>query len=112
MRRIARYGLSLAVAVAITSFVLVTTDRPNVHVLLSIALLYGAATSLVVSHWDVWYRSSRGPTDWASRKAGAIGAGVGTFSALALVYVSIPVCVIGIGLQVLGMAVAYADAAE
>ncbi|MFD1634931.1 hypothetical protein ACOZ4L_04235 [Haloplanus ruber] len=106
MRRSLRYLVATAVAVGIAALTAVTADSTGLT-LLSVPIVYGPTTALVLAHWQTWVSLSRQPDP--SRKLGAIGGGVGAFAMSSLFRVSVPVGAVGFGLMLFGMAVTIAD---
>lgn len=106
MRRFARYLVATAVAAAVAALTAVTAESAGLP-LLSVPIVYGPTTALVLAHRQTWFASARHSDP--SRKLGAIGGGVGAFAASSLFRVSVPVGVVGFGLMVFGMAVVVAD---
>jgi len=106
MRRFARYLVATAVAAGVAVLTAVTAESVGLS-LLSVPVVYGPTTALVLAHRRTWLALSRRPEP--SRKLGAIGGGVGAFAVSWLLRVSVPAGVIGFGLMMFGMAVAVAD---
>ena len=107
MHRSLRYAVALLVGIGLAAAVAAVSDGP-VLPMLSVAVVYSAATTLVLAHWDDWADlCSR--TGESSRKVGALGGGVGAFAGSTLLQVSISVGVTGHGLYLFGMALTVAD---
>jgi hypothetical protein len=106
VHRLARYAVAAAVGVGLAALVAVVSDTLSVT-LLSVAVVYGPTTALVLAHRDDWVALSTRPEP--SRKLGAVGGGVGAFAGSTLLQVSVPVGVTGLGLYLFGMALTVAD---
>ncbi|WP_251341201.1 hypothetical protein [Haloplanus halophilus] len=106
MRRSVRYGIAAAVGVGLAALVAVVSGSLGLP-LLSVAVVYGATTAVVLAHRETWGRLNGRTTQ--SRTLGAVSGGVGAFAGSTLLQVSVPVGVTGIGLMLFGMAVTVAD---
>ena len=106
MHHLARYAVAAAVGVGLAALVAVVSDTLSIT-LLSVAVVYGPTTALVLAHRDDWAVLSNRSDP--SRKLGAVGGGVGAFAGSTLLQVSVPVGVTGFGLYLFGMALTVAD---
>ena len=106
MRRFTRYAVATAVGIGLAVVVAAVSDTLGLT-LLSVAVVYGPTTALVLAHRDDWVALSDRPD--TSRKLGAVGGGVGAFAGSTLLQVSVPVGVTGLGLYLFGMALTVAD---
>ncbi|OTF03044.1 hypothetical protein [Halorubrum sp. SD612] len=108
MNRALRYGVSLIVGLSVAG--LVTRFFPgDPFVTAAIFPLYAAATSLVVAHRKAWRETSRGDPDRLARFRGAMGGGIGAFTASVIAEISLPAGVAALGLMVFGMALGIAE---
>jgi hypothetical protein len=106
MHRLARYAVAVGVGVALAALVAAVSGT---HGLPSFAVpvVYAATTALALAHRETWVELSR--REDSSRKLGALGGGVGAFAGNALLQVSVPVGLTGLGLMLFGMTVTVAD---
>jgi hypothetical protein len=106
VHRLVRYAVAAVVGIGLAALVAVVSDTLSLT-LLSIAVVYGPTTALVLAHRDDWAALSTRSDP--SRKLGAVGGGVGAFAGSTLLQVSVPVGVTGFGLYLFGMALTVAD---
>lgn len=109
MRRSFRYGVSACVGLAALIPVYVA-GYENLAVVLSIPIVYATTTALALAHWGAMPLGRPGQREpRLNRKLGAIGGGVGGFGCAALVDVSIPAALVGVGLLLFGMVLTAAE---
>ena len=106
MDRLPRCAVAAGVGVGLAALVAAVSGSHGLA-LLVLSVVYAATTALVLAHRETWVELGRRPNQ--SRKLGAIGGGVGALAGNALLQVSIPVGLTGLGLMPFGMAVAVAD---
>ncbi|RLM49824.1 hypothetical protein DVK06_13700 [Halorubrum sp. Atlit-28R] len=108
MNRALRYGVALVVGLSVAG--LVARFFPgDPFVTAAIFPLYAATTSLVVAHRKTWRRTSRGDPGRLARFRGAMGGGIGAFTASVIAEISLPAGVAAVGLMVFGMALGIAE---
>jgi hypothetical protein len=93
MRRLVRYGIAATVGIGLTALVAAVSGSLGLP-LLSVAVVYGPTTAVVLAHRGAWSELSDRSTQ--SRKLGAVSGGVGAFAGSTLLHVSIPVGVTGL----------------
>ena len=109
MHRSVRYTISVIVGIAVSIAVSMLAQGESSHslVILSLPVVYGVVTSLLLAHKQREIHSSQQRA--SGSKLGGIGGGTGALVGSLLLQVSIPVGVAGFGLMLLGMAVTVAS---
>lgn len=109
MRRSVRYSVSTGVGIAVTMIVSVFAHGESSHslIILSLPVVYAVTTSLLLAHRQQWFELNQAHA--ADSKLGAVGGGVGAFTGGALLRVSTPAGIAGLGLMLLGMAITVAN---
>lgn len=111
MRRSVRYTISTIVGSAVTIAVSMLAQGESSHslVILSLSVVYGAVTSLLIAHKQQYIEIHSTQQRTSGSNLGGIGGGTGALVGSLLLQVSIPVGVAGFGLMLLEITVTVAN---